>query len=133
MYTFIAYKEDCEDRCMGCVLESFSSDFVYKSSNELEDIILELIDIIVIEDNHHYGDTSYDIYILKDGEELYTPDSSTPDGKFIYDEANKQAKLINDNAELERKKKEAAHLIAIEKEKDAQEKALFEKLKQKYS
>jgi len=67
--TILAYKSDTIDTCMGCVMARFSSDFKWKSSMSRNDMIQFLADLLFADKRKKYGEDSYEITFLINGEE----------------------------------------------------------------
>lgn len=134
IYTIIAYKENNDDTCRGCVRARYGSDLQFKSFEEAQkaaDYYAEMS--LIVRDEY---ENSYTLYILYDGKEY-------PDEYEIQDvfEGMCHTSVENLKAKQAEEKKKAEQIelerkILLEKEledaKTAKEKQEYNRLKLLY-
>lgn len=136
-YTLIAYKPNSDDYCSGCLMDSYSSDFV-EATGIRQYIINALSRVLVENASLKINEIGYNhIYLYKNGIALICPDLDDEEWSeellkeyeneynFIFEEAKKLAEVV-----LNKNKKEEEDRIRIENEK--QEKYKKEQEYQQY-
>ena len=158
-FCLFAYKPDSDDYCRGCHMASYSSQSIILTDVREDDIIAALVEIKKANDSRDHGEAWYESCVIfeGEGEEVEDYEDPIPCVKYtllgdIYIGYTKDARLqklidkSNDVISEEKRKtqekellakKEADKLVKIKKaeqkkQREKDEKALFEKLKNKY-
>ena len=94
-YTLIAYKPNSSDRCRGCLMASYSSDFEELTTSNPNEIISRLAEILKRNLQLECNEGGYDpILLFKNGIKLY--DSYFPSDDSTAEEDALQESLVQD-------------------------------------
>lgn len=71
MYLLVAYKPDSADYCKGCLMASYSSDFVRYNNLSREDLVKRWGELLAKNMNLEFGEAGYIFHIFEDGVEMW--------------------------------------------------------------
>jgi hypothetical protein len=127
-YTFVAYKPDSALVSMGCLLDSYSSDLVFKYELDEDEMAEAWAEALAF--NRDSGERGYeDIHVLRDGVLLGSWDETYAK---LADLAHHKADDIRSEREEEAERlKEKKEQRAAE-ERDARDRREYERLKGKF-
>jgi len=141
-YLLIAYKPNSSDYCRGCLMASYSSDFIKEDNLDQDELIKTLADIYY-KNKHLAGfESGYDYWIYSNAIQVDGISMVNNEGDYVnptgedYQKITESAealckKRIDDESAIQRKSKEEARLKHAEELKAKREKE-YKKLKEEF-
>lgn len=128
IYTIVAYKSDGQDICRNCVMDSFSSDFGYISTDSEDRAVEFVAEKLTKNELKRRGEGSFELYYFVGGkevwpsdiEELLTKATRLSAGNVLAFKAEQAAEEKRDAVNSARRQE------ALERKKLAELKAKFE-------
>lgn len=121
-FTLIAYKPNSEDTCRGCLMASYSSDFILEHNLEVDALINRLAEIITYDCRP--GEEGYETHYLP------LPELSEID--YIEDQVADKVKQILAQRKIDKETAKLKKEEAERQKKTQEELDLLKKLQEKY-
>ena len=126
-FILIGYKQNSDDYCRGCHMESYSSDFVFEEYEDIDSLVGKIVELSRIE--YGYGETGFTINLIHNGHTLLK--EVNPTEKFYGDcyDGDEESKIIDEINEKVKNQVENLKKMAIiaKEEKERKEKEKEEK------
>jgi hypothetical protein len=112
-FTFVAYKSDSADYCRNCLMANYAADHIVENMLTDKQLIEKWGTCLFRNKNLRINERGYDVWIFKNGIQIWANDCEMWDGEFPYCDANGQytAEYYAKQAEVDAQAEADAKLI----------------------